>query len=275
MSVLSCIVQSIDGVYFKYIKRKEYPVLGLFLYIKYIVYKQRIFVMKIDVLDKGYVRLVNSWGNELDIVNSARVSYDKESQELSEKDTKLINFLVRDKHDSTLRHCGFTFEVYAPLMIARQWYKHAVSSSHVEDQLGWNESSRRYVTENEEFYIPAAHEWRSKPANSKQGSGEPIIHGKGNYFTTALNSYVDQGEQLYKRAMDEGIAPELARLFLPSYGMYVRWRWTTSLNASLHFLSLRMGHGAQSEIMDYAEAINSIVKEKFPVTTKAWEDHRL
>ena len=85
--------------------------------------------MNHNVLDKGYVRLVNSWGTELDIANSARVSYDKESPELSEKDIKLIKFLVRDKHDSTLRHCGFTFEVYAPLMVARQWYKHAVGSA--------------------------------------------------------------------------------------------------------------------------------------------------
>jgi thymidylate synthase (FAD) len=231
--------------------------------------------MNHQVLDKGYVRLVNSWGTELDIANSARVSYDKESLDLSDKDARLIKFLVRDKHDSTLRHCGFTFEVYAPLMIARQWYKHAVSSSHVEDQLGWNESSRRYVTENEEFYIPGANEWRSAPANSKQGSGAPIMEGKGQYFTLSLNNYITEGEELYKRAMDEGIAPEQARLFLPAYGMYVRWRWTTSLNAVLHFLSLRLGEGAQSEIVDYAEAINVIVKEKFPITTSAWEEFRL
>ena len=63
---------------------------------------------------------------------------------------KLIDFLIRDKHDSTLRHCTMTFEVYAPLMVARQWYKHAVSSTHLDDQMGWNESSRRYITENEE-----------------------------------------------------------------------------------------------------------------------------
>jgi thymidylate synthase (FAD) len=231
--------------------------------------------MKIDVLDKGYIRLVNSWGSELDIANSARVSYDKESQELSDKDTKLINFLVRDKHDSTLRHCGFTFEVYAPLMIARQWYKHAVSSSHVEDQLGWNESSRRYVTENEEFYMPKSDQWRSKPENSKQGSGECLPASDGLYLTHNLLDFINYGEALYKQAIDKGVAPEQARLFLPAYGMYVRWRWTTSLNAALHFLSLRMGHGAQNEIMDYAEAVNSIVKEKFPVTTKAWEEFRL
>jgi thymidylate synthase (FAD) len=236
--------------------------------------------MNHQVLDKGYVRLVNSWGNELDIVNSARVSYDKESKlgddgSLAINDQKLVEFLIKHKHDSTLRHCGFTFEVYAPLMIARQWYKHAVASSHIEDQLGWNESSRRYVTENEEFYLPNPDQWRSKPENSKQGSGDTLEYSDGQILTNELLDFIDYGNALYQKAMDKGVAPEQARLFLPAYGMYVRWRWTTSLNAVLHFLSLRMGYGAQSEIIDYAEAVNSIVKEKFPVTTKAWEEFRL
>ena len=228
-----------------------------------------------EVLDKGYVRLVNSWGTELDIVNAARVSYDKESVELTEKDDSLINYLVKHKHDSTLRHCGFTFEVYAPLMVARQWYKHAVSSTHVEDQLGWNESSRRYVTENEEFYLPKGDEWRSKPENSKQGSGEPLSSDIGGWFTNKLFDTIESSKALYEKAMTAGIAPEQARLFLPAYGMYVRWRWTVSLNAALHFLTLRQGHGAQSEIVDYADVVGELVKEKFPITTTAWELYRI
>jgi thymidylate synthase (FAD) len=228
-----------------------------------------------EVLDKGYVRLVNSWGTELDIVNAARVSYDKESIELTEKDDSLINFLVKHKHDSTLRHCGFTFEVYAPLMIARQWYKHAVSSTHVEDQLGWNESSRRYVTENEEFYIPASDAWRSKPENSKQGSGEPLPVSDGQYLTHELMDFIEYGNTLYKKALASGVAPEQARLFLPAYGMYVRWRWTVSLNAVLHFLTLRQGLGSQNEIMQYADIVGELVKEKFPITTTAWEIYRI
>jgi len=231
--------------------------------------------MNQQVLDKGYIRLVNSWGTELDVANSARVSYDKESQELSDRDKKLINFLVRDKHDSTLRHCGFTFEIYAPLMVARQWYKHAVASTHVEDQLGWNESSRRYITENEEFYIPKGDEWRSKPENSKQGSGEVLSSDIGGWFTNKLWDTVESGKALYDKAMAAGIAPEQARLFLPAYGMYVRWRWTTSLNSALHFLTLRQGEGAQSEIVEYANIVGELVKEKFPVTTKAWEEYRI
>lgn len=228
-----------------------------------------------EVLDKGYVRLVNSWGTELDIVNAARVSYDKESVELTDKDDSLINFLVKHKHDSTLRHCGFTFEVYAPLMVARQWYKHAVSSTHVEDQLGWNESSRRYVTENEEFYLPKGDEWRSKPENSKQGSGEPLSSDIGGWFTNKLFDTIESSKALYEKAMTAGIAPEQARLFLPAYGMYVRWRWTVSLNAALHFLTLRQGHGAQSEIVEYADIVGELVKEKFPITTTAWELYRI
>jgi thymidylate synthase (FAD) len=228
-----------------------------------------------EVLDNGYVRLVNSWGTELDIVNAARVSYDKESVELKDNDASLINFLVKHKHDSTLRHCGFTFEVYAPLMVARQWYKHAVSSTHVEDQLGWNESSRRYVTENEEFYIPRGDEWRSKPENSKQGSGDLLGSDVGGWFTNKLFDTVEAGNKLYQQAMEAGIAPEQARLFLPAYGMYVRWRWTVSLNAALHFLTLRQGHGAQSEIVEYADIVGELVKEKFPITTTAWELYRI
>ena len=109
---------------------------------------------KIDVLDKGYVRLVDVLGSDLSIVNAARVSYDKESQDITEKDEKLIAFLIREKHTSPLRHAALTFEVYAPLMVARQHWKYAVASTHIDDQNGWNESSRRYITEKEEFYLP-------------------------------------------------------------------------------------------------------------------------
>ncbi len=77
--------------------------------------------MKINVLDKGYVRLVDSMGTELSIVNAARVSYDKESNELSQRDEKLLEFLIRENHMSPFRHASMTFEVYAPLFVARQW----------------------------------------------------------------------------------------------------------------------------------------------------------
>jgi thymidylate synthase (FAD) len=150
---------------------------------------------KINILDKGYVRLVDTLGNDLSVANAARVSYDKESKlredgSLNINDQRLIKFLWNERHTSPFRHAAMTFEVYAPLFVARQWWKHAVASTHLDDQNGWNESSRRYITENEEFYVPKANEWRSKPENSKQGSGEPIMDGKGQYFSMALENYI-------------------------------------------------------------------------------------
>ncbi|PIC88413.1 thymidylate synthase (FAD) [Sporosarcina sp. P21c] len=220
------------------------------------------------VLDKGYVRLVDVMGSDLTIVNAARVSYDKESHELNGKDERLINFLIREGHTSPLRHASMQFEVYAPLMVARQWWKQVVGSDHTMD--AWNESSRRYISEKEEFYIPGENEWRSKPANSKQGSGEPLNAVEGLPFTAALMSYVEQGEKFYNKAMNCGIAPEQARLFLPAYGMYVRWYWTASLQSVLHFLDQRLESDAQKEIQDYAKVVEEYVIEHYPAVYRAW-----
>lgn len=225
----------------------------------------------IQVLDKGYVRLVPDgvMGSDLSVVNAAKVSYNKESDSLAERDTRLINFLAREHHTSPFRHCSICFEVYAPLMVARQWWKHHVASSFVDEQDGWNESSRRYVTENEEFYVPNKFEWRSVPENSKQGSGAPVAHHIGGYYTKQLELYIQQGESLYQRAMTEGIAPEMARLFLPANGMYVRFRWHVGLQAVTHFLNLRVAKDSQVEIQEYAKAVEQYVAEAFPISYQA------
>ncbi len=224
---------------------------------------------QINVLDKGYVRLVDTLGNDLSVVNAARVSYDKESEEFTTKDEKLIGFLVREGHTSPFRHAALTFEVYAPLFVARQWWKYAVSSTHVDDQNGWNESSRRYITEQEEFYVPSASSWRSKPENSKQGSGEPIHFSVGAFYTNKLNDLITEGTKLYHEAMNDNVAPEIARLFLPAYGMYVRWRWTASLQGVVTFLDQRLEHDAQVEIQEYAHAVKDLAHQAFPETFKA------
>ena len=224
---------------------------------------------KYNVLDKGYVRLVDVLGDDISVVNAARVSYDKESTEMSERDEKLLSFLWREGHTSPFRHAALTFEVYAPLMVARQWWKYAVAGSHIDDQNGWNESSRRYITENEEFYIPQSHEWRSAPENSKQGSGAPVADNVGLGQYVKLMNYIERGVEHYNDALNIGIAPEQARLFLPAYGMYVRWRWTTSLHGVMNFLQQRLEHDAQVEIQEYAKAVEKLSKDKFPATFKA------
>lgn len=224
---------------------------------------------KINVLDEGYVRLVDTLGDDLSVVNAARVSYDKESGDFEPRDAKLVQFLIREGHTSPLRHAALTFEVYAPLFVARQWWKYAVSSTHVDDQNGWNESSRRYITEEEQFYVPLPEEWRSKPANSKQGSGEPIDPEIGADYTQLLIQHIASGTKAYHAAMDDGVAPELARLFLPAYGMYVRWRWTVSLQGVMTFLDQRLEHDAQWEIQKYAQAVQELSEQAFPEVFKA------
>lgn len=217
------------------------------------------------VLDKGYVRLVDSMGNDLSVVNAARVSYDKESKEFDGKDQKLINFLIRENHTAPFRHAVLSFEVYAPLFVARQWWKHIIGGQqNLDPFLAWNESSRRYVTENEEFYIPNV--WRGKPADSKQGSSETR---NGKYSNEAwgetMRDVIVQGKLNYQAAMEDGIAPEQARLFLPANALYVRWRWTSSLQGVMHFINLRDEAHAQWEIQQYAKAVRAVSTSQFPV----------
>lgn len=228
--------------------------------------------MKIDVLDKGYVRYDKHMGDDLDVVNSAKVSFDRASSNFEEREARLLAFLVKDEHTSTFRHSAVTLEVYAPLLVARQWFKYAVASSHLEDQFGWNESSRRYITENVEFYRPRDDQWRSAPESRKQGSGPMLDAEIGERFSKRLDDVYHLGELYYERAIAEGIAPEQARLFLPAYGLMVRWRWTFSLGAGLHFLHQRLAHDAQSEIREYAQAVKTILAEHFPNSVKSMEE---
>lgn len=224
----------------------------------------------IKVLNEGYVRLVNHMGSDLTVVNAARVSYAKQSSELSERDIKLIKFLAREGHTSPFRHAITQFEVYAPLMVARQWWKYVVGSAHYEgtgDSLeAWNESSRRYITEEPMFYRPEAGEWRSKPENSKQGSGDIIAWELGDKYTRELQEYIELGLSKYEAALADGICAEQARLFLPAYGLYVRWYWTASVQSVAHFLNQRLEHDAQQEIQEYAKAILALIEPLFPVS---------
>lgn len=224
----------------------------------------------INVLDQGYIRLKEVMGSDLTTVNAARVSYAKESKELTAGDIKLIKFLAREGHTSPFRHSMVQFEIYAPLMVARQWWKYQIGSAHQEgtgDSLdAWNESSRRYITEEPTFYIPNAREWRSAPENSKQGSGDIVDWVIGEEAMERLMDVVDAGMENYAWAIDNGICAEQARLFLPAYGMYVRWYWTGSLQSVAHFLKQRLEHDAQKEIQEYAKAILTMIEPQFPVS---------
>ena len=217
----------------------------------------------VDVLSNGYVRLVDSMGSDLSVVNAARASYHKESDNLEERDIKLINFLAREGHWSPFRHAFMTFEFKAPLMVARQHWKYVVGSDHTMDS--WNESSRRYVTSEPDFYVPCISEWRLAPENSKQGSGGFIDQESGNVLTLKLIDTIDYCVKNYEYAMKEmGVAPEQARLFLPAYGMNVLYRWSCSLQSVGLFLKQRLHDTAQLEISEYAKAVYSLISSIYP-----------
>lgn len=249
-----------------------------------------------NVLDKGYVRIANYDPNaELNIVNAARVSFLKESTELDDRDIGLLDFLQRESHFSPFRHSQVTFEIYAPLMVARQMFKYRIGSEHTSDtsellgvpenhvqavidylfnvngddtafndsNVARNESSRRYVTIEPEFYVPS--EWRATPDNRKQGSKDSTLTEIQNaIWTEHYEQLISHGLELYYEAMSNGIAPEQARLFLPAYGLYIAWRWTASIATIQHFLQQRLNEHAQFEIRCYAQTIKDLLVEVYP-----------
>lgn len=231
------------------------------------------------VLDKGYVIPLAVMGDDLAVVNAARASFEKAAewgltskgkQYLKDADARLIRFLVEHGHMSPFRHCALSFEVKAPLMVARQWWRYHVSSAHTEDPDGWNEASRRYVTSEPEFYLPS--QWRAAPENKKQGSGGSVPTMLAAEADDRLNAIVRLGLDAYEWALNRGIAPEQARGFLPANFQYVTWRWTTSLEGVAHMLRQRLGHDAQWEFVQYAQVVNELASARFPVSMAALGD---
>lgn len=225
--------------------------------------------MKIDVLDKGYVRLAKVNGTELDIVNAARLSYDNESKGLSQGDIKLINFLIKEGHTSPFRHVGLSLEFKAPLMVARQHWRHIIGASTLEEGTPYSELSRRYVRGAEEFYVPEI--WRTAPENSKQGSGADMPGELNEHASGLYSDLLEYASELYQRMLDLGVAPEQARLVLPANGMYTKYLWSPSLHALINFINLRSKPDSQYEIQMYSLAVEEIIKETFPHTFAAYE----
>ena len=198
------------------------------------------------------VDLIDHMGSDLTVVNAARVSFNKTSSSLTEKDIKLINYLAKHKHWSPFSHCFVQFHIKAPIFVARQLGKHQVG-------LAWNEVSRRYVDTEPEFYVPDT--WRGKPENVKQGSsGE----ARSQYFP---NLYLGDVTQLalnnYDKMITQGVAPEMARMILPQ-NMYTEWYWSGSLYAFSRVVKLRLDKASQREVQEIAQYISDYCVKLFP-----------
>ncbi len=224
----------------------------------------------IKVLDHGLVRLVDSMGNDLSIVRSARVSYNAEwrTGEDSGKDEKLINYLVKNRHTSPMECVQFTFEVKAPIFVFRQWHRHRTWS--------YNEVSARYAELPEEFYIPSPEHIGTQSTSNKQMRilEENVgLTPEDAKFIDDLQHHSSQGFQLYREHLQAGVPRELARCFL-GLNTYSHMFATVDLHNLFHFLNLRLHSHAQYEIRVYAEAMLQLIEPIVPITVQAWKSTR-
>jgi thymidylate synthase (FAD) len=215
---------------------------------------------------KSSLRLLDSMGNSLSVVNDARQSFAAESAEWTERDGKLLRYLAKHHHTSPFRGVVFKWSVKAPLFVARQWWKHTVASTFVDDQLGWNEKSFRYCAADEaEFYIPM--EFLQQSEDNRQASAGPLAGTKQALALAQYAQAVEACKQAYAGLLLTGVSKEQARAILPS-ALYTSFVWTCSLQALFHFISLRIGHGAQGEIVAYAKALLELGR---PVAPEAFD----
>jgi len=195
------------------------------------------------------VDLIDHMGSDLTVVNAARVSFDKVSSSLSEKDIKLINYLAKHNHWSPFSHAYLQFRIKAPIFIARQLAKHQVG-------LSWNEVSRRYVDTEPEFYEPK--EWRGRPDNVKQGSDGVVEVNKLNYIRM-----MSECVGFYNGLIGQGVAPEMARMVLPQATM-TEWYWSGSLYSFARVCQLRLDKTSQIEVQEIARQLSAHCNTLFP-----------
>jgi thymidylate synthase (FAD) len=205
------------------------------------------------------VELLDSAGGDLSIVNSARVSFAKEVEEVEEKDVKLIKYLAKHQHMTPFRHNFIQLRCKVPVFLARQLAKHQAG-------LSWNEVSRRYVDDMPEFFVPEY--WRMRPDDSiKQGS-EDGVHVLNDDIEEAYQTFMDDINIYYESMITRlNIAPEMARMILPQ-SMMVDFIWSGNLLAFAHVYNLRSGEGAQKEAQDFAKLLSEAIAPAFP---EGWE----
>jgi thymidylate synthase (FAD) len=215
----------------------------------------------------GKVEYVEHMGSDLSVVNSARVSFGKHKDAIEEKDEKLIKYLIKHRHTSTLEHCVATFRFKVPLYVRSQHHRHRTWS--------YNEISRRYTEYNIEFYNPAL--YRTQHKSNRQASNEgdfvsgpmcqPVL---GCQVHESVRRYTNTALNYYNNLLKAGVCREQARGLLPQT-MYTEYYGTANLNNILKFIDLRIHEGAQGEIQEVAKAVLKISKQLYPITVGAYE----
>lgn len=198
---------------------------------------------------------------DLSIVNAARVSFLGQSKG-TEQDKKLLFYLLRNRHTSPFEQVEFKFRVKAPVVVWWQWVRHRTWH--------YNFQSGRYTPfEKNDFYIPAT--WRRQSESNKQGSEGALGEQEGAALTEQFTATLREGYRLYQSALEQGVAKEQARLFLPAWASYYIAVCKVDAWNLMHFLRLRMAEDAQWEIRQYANALHEIFRLSMPWTAEAFD----
>ena len=219
----------------------------------------------VQVLDHGFVRLVDCMGSDEDIEAAARLSFNQETRSLDER-RKLIRYLMRQRHSSPFEQAVIKLEMKLPIFVARQLVRHRTQAI--------NEVSARYSVLPDEVYIPDYTRVQAQSTSNKQGSGEALDQRVTDNFVDQLTAGSWNAFHSYELAIKDGIARETARIGLP-VNTYTRWVTTISAHNLMHLLQLRLDEHAQWETRQYAEAIARIFADWLPLTWEAFNDYRL
>ncbi len=208
----------------------------------------------------GSIELLHSMGDDLMVVNAARVSFNKESKMMTGGDAKLIKYLADHNHVTPFFHPQIQFRIKMPIFVAREWYRHQIGFSR-------NEVSRRYVDSTPECWIPALEDIRERDPKLKQGSKSTIITN-AEFVQEWVGDHTKKTITLYEKLLEQGVAPEIARGILPQ-SMYTEFIETGSLAAYARLYKLRHDPHAQKEIRNYADSIGELISSKFPFSWAA------
>ena len=222
-----------------------------------------------EVLDHGFIRVIDYMGDDVAIVQAARVSYGAGTKHV-QNDEGLIRYLMRHWHSTPFEMCEIKLHVKLPVFVARQWIRHRTANV--------NEYSARYSILDREFYIPAPEQLAAQSTVNNQGRGEVLTGAEAARVLEVLKrdagQCYDDYESMLSQDGQQGLARELARMNLPM-NIYTQWYWKTDLHNLFHFLRLRADHHAQYEIRVYAEAIAACVRDWVPLAFGAFEDYRM
>lgn len=210
----------------------------------------------------GFVRLDAAMADDLSVVNAARVSFAKQSDELSEADKGLINFLMRERHGTPFEHNSFRFHVKCPVFVAREWFRHRIGS--------FNEFSARYSEVPNEFFSPEQKDVRGQVGKPGSYTFEALDSNIARSAVDIISIANADAYDAYSALLEMGVAKEQARVVLP-VSMYTQFYWTVNARALMNFLSLRTHETAQYDIRLYANAVHDLAAEQMPVTFDCWK----